>query len=149
MLVLNKWEHLRMEEQMDIVTFFTKVYDTKRELQRTGHPQTTGVLVYRVMSRLPARFRQIVQQIRLERIMPTWEERHARLQMEENFQLGERKHDPEEALVMCIRNVVRRRFSQPSQLFGSYHRMPGQGNFQVNRLPGPTSQDFVYYRCIN
>jgi hypothetical protein len=39
--------------------------------------------------------------------MPTLEELHARLQMEENFQLGEQKQDQEEALVMRIKNVVR------------------------------------------
>jgi hypothetical protein len=64
MLVLNRWENLRMEEQMDIATFFTKVYETRRELQLAGHAQTTGVLVHRVLSRLPGRFRHIVQQIR-------------------------------------------------------------------------------------
>ena len=122
MIVLNKWERLRMEEHMDIATFFTKVYDIRRELQRTGHPQTAGVLVHRVLNRLPTRFRHIVQQIRSERVMPTLEELHARLQMEENFQLGERKQDPEEALIMRIKNVVRRRFSQPTQQLGSHYR---------------------------
>lgn len=66
-----------MEEQMDIATFFTEVYDTKRELQRAGHPQTAGVLVHLVLSQLPTRFCHIVQQIRSERIMLTLEELHA------------------------------------------------------------------------
>jgi hypothetical protein len=116
------------------------VYNTRRELQLAGHAQTTGVLVHRVLSCLPMRFRHFVQQIRSERIMPTLEELHAGLPMEENFQLDERKQDPEEALVMRIRNVVRRRFSQPSQPFSSYNRMQGQRSFQdkgVLRLLGP------------
>ena len=79
--------------------------------------------------------------------MPTLEELYARLQMEENFQVGERKHDPEEALVMRIRNVVRRRFSQPPHSFANYHQMQGQGNFSANRPQGSGSQDFVYHRC--
>jgi hypothetical protein len=60
MLVLNRWEQLCMEDQMDIATFFTKVYEIKRELQLVGHAQTTGVLVHHILSRLPSRFRHLV-----------------------------------------------------------------------------------------
>jgi hypothetical protein len=33
MLVLHRCEQLRMEDQMDVTTFFTKVYEIKKELQ--------------------------------------------------------------------------------------------------------------------
>jgi hypothetical protein len=125
MLVLNKWEQLRMEDQMDVATFFTKVYEIKKELQLAGHAQTTGVLVHRVLSRLPSRFRPLVQQIRSERVMPTLEELHARLQMEENFQAGEHRQDrsdPEEALIMHICNVVRRHFPPNPHALSNYSR---------------------------
>jgi hypothetical protein len=89
-----------MEDHMDIATFFTKVYEIKRELQLASHPQTVPMIVHQVLSRLPARYRHLVQQIRSERIMPTLEELHARLQMEEHSQVGERNQDLEEALVM-------------------------------------------------
>jgi hypothetical protein len=152
MLVLNRWEQLRMEEHMDVATFFTKVYEIKRELQLARHAQTTGVLVHRALSRLPGRFHHLVQQIRSERIMPTLEELHARLQMEENFQVGERKqdrHDPEEALVMRIRNVVRRRYSQAPHSFGNYsHARPqGYGNNHFGRPSGFVNQELVCHRC--
>jgi hypothetical protein len=136
LLILNRWELLRMEEQMDIATFFTKVYEIRRDLQLAGHPQTTGVMVHCVLSRLPIRFKHLVQQIWSERVMPTLEELHTRLQMEENFQIGERSldcSDPEEVLVMRIRKVVRRRFSQNPQSFGNYSRIQGQGNYYTGR----------------
>jgi hypothetical protein len=50
MLVLNRWESLRMEEQMDIAAFFTKIYKIKKELQLAGHEQTTGVIVHQILS---------------------------------------------------------------------------------------------------
>ena len=142
MLSLSRWENLRIEDHMDIATFFTKVYEIKRELQLAGHPQTAPVMVHRVLSRLPARFRHLVQQIRSERVMPTLEELHARLQMEEHFQVGERNQDPEEALVMRIRNVVRRRFSP--QHPGQHFRPQGNSSYQVR---SSTLQEFLCHRC--
>jgi hypothetical protein len=152
MLVLNRWEQLRMEEYMDVVTFFTKVYKIKRELQLAGHAQTTGVLVHRVLNRMPGRFHHLVQQIRLERVMPTLEELYARLQMEENFQIGERQqdqHNPEEALVMRIWNVVRRRYSQAPHSFGNYsHTCPqSYDNNHFGRPSGFVNQELVCHRC--
>jgi hypothetical protein len=80
--------------------------------------------------------------------MLTLEELHARLQMEENFQIGERsldRSDPKEALVMRICNVVRRRFSQNPQSFGNYSRMQGQSNHYIGRQF--TSTNLVCHRC--
>ena len=46
MLSLNRWENLQIEDHMDIATFFTKVYEIKRELQLAGHPQMVPVIVH-------------------------------------------------------------------------------------------------------
>ena len=65
--------------------------------------QTIGVMVHRVLSKLPVRFKHLVHQIWSKEIMLTLKELHARLQMEENFQIGKRSlncSDPKEALVM-------------------------------------------------
>jgi hypothetical protein len=96
---------------MDVVTFFNNVYEVKQELQTARHPQSTTVIVHRILGRLQQRFPQLSQQIRSEQVLPTLEELYTRLQMEENFQRVDHHRDPEEALVMRIRNVVCRRFT--------------------------------------
>ena len=114
---------------MDIASFFTKVYETKRELQLVGHPQTAMIIIHRILSRLPTRLHQLVQQIHSERIMPTFEELHARFQMEEHFQIGERNQDPEEVLLMLIKNFIKMRFSP--QHHGQHFRFQNNSGYQV------------------
>lgn len=46
MVVLNKWEALRMPESMDVMTFMTRVYDIQRELVYIGHPQSNAIIVH-------------------------------------------------------------------------------------------------------
>jgi hypothetical protein len=82
--------------------------------------------------------------------MPTLEELHARLQMEENFQIGEHRvvrSDLEEALVMLIWNVVRRRFPQNPQPFSNYSQAQMQGNHQIGRPASFSGQEIVCHRC--
>jgi hypothetical protein len=82
--------------------------------------------------------------------MSTLEELHARLQMEENFQTKEHREnrtDPEEALVMRIRNVVRRCFPQNSHVLGNYSRLQGPSSYLLGRSTGFSGQDLVYHRC--
>nr|PNR34940.1 hypothetical protein PHYPA_022839 [Physcomitrium patens] len=37
MVILNKWKNLHMSNNMDVMTFMTKVYDIQRKLHHIGH----------------------------------------------------------------------------------------------------------------
>nr|PNR60646.1 hypothetical protein PHYPA_003439 [Physcomitrium patens] len=104
MVVLNKWESLQQPDTMDVMTFMTRVYDIQCELVHIGHPQTSAVIVRKILSRLPPRFHLLARQIRNERNIPSLKELSARLQMEEHH-LSILRSDSE-ALVMQLRNAI-------------------------------------------
>lgn len=147
MVVLNRWEHLCMNDHQEVVIFMQQVCDILCDLKSINQVQSHEV-VYKLLNRLPRRFDKLMLQIQSEKSIPTLQELWNLLHIEEiNTTLRQTGENQDEALLLRIRNLYSKRQNR-IPFAPKWNRNHYSSRFHhQNTIHTSTMSSTVCYRC--